>query len=729
MSRSTLLCGVSAAAVMLSLAFSSAAAQEALPAIDIGGAQVGAGTSTPVPSTSAGGDNPGGRMTGYNAVNASSAMKMDTPILQTPVAVQVVSRQTMDDQQAISVADSVLTNVSSVSLNPTGLYDNFNIRGFTTNYNTYRNGLIEHYVTNLDTSNLQSIEVLKGPAAMLYGRVEPGGLLDLVVKRPLETPYYSVQQQVGSYGLTRTVVDATGPLTADHTWLYRISGDYLHSESFVDYVNSETGFVAPTITYHPNEQFRLNSDAEFQNTKQVDLYQQIPAYGNRPAPLPITRYLQDPSVTSKFPDTEIRELIGYDWTYNIDSNWSITNRFAYEHAYFDFNTTYFSTPNYLTGNANRTLYMNPSYLGTIATNLDIKGKFDTGLLSHSTLVGVDFYTQNRDQYNGFIGSTPFLSPVNIYAPVPGPGVPFQPRVNSLGYDREYWKGVYFQDMISAFDDRVHLLLGGRYDWADVTNAYGSSSWVQTVFNAVKVHDEGFSPRVGLLVQPLPWVSFYGNYTQSLGANNGVTLNNQPLPPQRGTQWEGGVKAELFDKRLTATFAYYDITKTNIPTPDLANPQLSDVVGKAESKGVEVDLTGRVTENWSVIANYSHDYAIITQDNSGNVGHRLPSVPANAGNIWVKWDGTTGALKGWSAGAGVSIVGEMQGDNANDFQLPRYALLNAMVAYRFKFQGMNVTAQVNAKNLTDANYFSAAFNRSTITTGTPRTIIGSLRFEF
>ena len=143
---------------------------------------------------------PGDRHTGYNAESAASALKMDTPLLKTPVAVQVVTRQTMDDQQAISVGDAIITNASGVQ--PAASFvEAYKVRGFSNNANSYKNGLMEYRMRNLDTANLQSIEVLKGPAAILYGRVEPGGIIDLVVKRPSATPYYSVQQQNGSFGM------------------------------------------------------------------------------------------------------------------------------------------------------------------------------------------------------------------------------------------------------------------------------------------------------------------------------------------------------------------------------------------------------------------------------------------------------------------------------------------------------------------------------------------------
>ncbi len=296
-----------------------------LPAVDVVGAEGEA------PGNSVNGAGLGGRFTGYTVdiESPAAATKSDIPILQTPGSIQVMPRQLMDDQQAISVTDALVGNVSSVEPSSDAFYEGFTIRGFD-NASIFRNDLHIPNVVHLETANLQSIEVLKGPAAMLFGRLEPGGIVNLVVKRPLETPYYSIQEQAGSWGLTRTTVDATGPLSEDKTWLYRINLDFTHADSFRNFVTTQDAFVAPTITYHPIEQFRLNLDLEYQNRIFVaDADNAIPAVGYRPANIPISRYLQDPAVTAVNPSRLQRGLIGYDWTFDINKDWSITNRLAY----------------------------------------------------------------------------------------------------------------------------------------------------------------------------------------------------------------------------------------------------------------------------------------------------------------------------------------------------------------------------------------------------------------
>lgn len=246
------------------------------------------------------------------------------------------------------------------------------------------------------------------------------------------------------------------------------------------------------------------------------------------------------------------------------------------------------------------------------------------------------------------------------------------------------------------------------------------------------HDSAFSPRLGLLYQPMPWLSLYGNYVESFGTNNGVSATGEAFDPQKAKQYEAGVKSELLDGRLTTTIALFEITKTNILTRDPANPTFSIPIGEARSRGVEMDVTGRIDRNWSVIGNLTYDQAEITKDNNGNQGKILPGVPLHSGSLWVKYD-TGSAVKGFSFGAGVFLRDQRQGDTKNTFQLPGYGRVDALLAYRFKGFGAKLsTAQLNVQNLFDKTYFDhGGSNGSRLNSyyGEPRTIMGSLRLEY
>lgn len=729
--------GVSAGA--LSIFTTAAIAQEALPTIDIDAASAPRQSSTRGRS-----EESGGRLTGYapDLGAPATAGKDKIPLLRSPVAVQIVPRQVLDDQQAISVQDAIVGNVSSVFPNPNPYYDGFTIRGLP-RAGIFRNNLKLFNISHLQTANLQSIEVLKGPAAMLFGRLEPGGVVNLVTKRPLETPYFSFLEQAGSWGRTRTSIDATGPLTEDKDWLYRLNLSFDRRDSFRDYVFNQDAFIAPTISWRPNEQFRLNIDFEYQNTLFVaDSDSVLPAIGKRPANIPISRYLQQPDFTRNHPNRLERTLAGYDWTYDISQDWSVTNRFQYSNIQWAQKISGFYVTDEATGDAGQWLWDINSVDYGLSTNLDVHGKVDTGPFRHELLFGADYFDESTPG-QGVSADLPGMT--NIYAPVYTVGY-VKPANNFYGPFRQSWKGVYGQDMISFLDDRVHLLLGGRHDWATYGHGFSPTSYAEaagpydpTTGNGYRsAADEAWSPRVGLVVQPQSFVSLYANYTRSFGATNGIAApGSAPLPPERGLQWEGGVKAELLDKRLNVTLAYYDITKSGT-VQSIPGTAFSEPVGTVESSGVELDVAGRVDDQWSLIGNYAYDDARIIADASGprasggRIGNRLMNVPRHSGSLWLKYE-AEGQFAGLALAGGVVAVGERQGNNQNDFQLPAYARVDAMISYRLPTElapwARKVTLQFNIRNLNGVTYYTNASNRDAIFPGEPRSFLASLRVEF
>jgi iron complex outermembrane receptor protein len=696
----------------------------------------------------------GDRLTGYSAKDATSATKLDTPILETPLATQIVTRETLDDRQTITLMDAVSDNVSSVS-HTVQFYDDFTIRGFNVGQSIYRDGLIIQDVTGLETANVQSVEVLKGPAAVLYGRLEPGGIVSINTKRPLMDSYYSLEEEAGSFGETRTTLDATGPLTQDHKLAYRVGLAYNQADSFRDFVSSQNIFVAPAISYQPFERFHLNIGGEYQNLNFLDDESGIPAIGNRPAKIPISRYLGEPSTRH---NGQNRGLFAYDWTLGLSKDWSLVNRLSYNDVTYSQLAAIVATFNEVTGDMTRSVWSPADFFRrTLATNLELTGRFSTGQFHHYVLVGFDFrrYAEEGYQYNGYT-----VGPINIYDPVYN-GITASGPITNCCYstDHEGWEGLYFQDMISFAHDKLHLLLGGREDWAYIGYGNGNSSLQQangsydpsTGFGFVKSHDTAFSPRLGLVYQPKPWLSLYGNYTKSFGATNALPYPGQPLfPPETGTQYEGGVKTEFFHKRVSASTAFFNITKTNVLTL-LPGGIFAVPLGEVRSRGVELDVTGQLNRNWSVVGTYDHDDALVVK--GANVssfslaapGNRLESVPANAGNVWLKYDFLR-RLNGLSLGAGLAAVGQRQGDNANDFQLPGYARFDGMIGYHFTPEFLprarNLTLQVNVRNLFDKTYYESSTGFGTyspdpainsritlITPGAPRNFLVAMRVEF
>ncbi|MDD1619975.1 MAG: TonB-dependent receptor [Methylococcaceae bacterium] len=690
----------------------------------------------------------------YSRTNAITATKTDTPIMETPMSIQVVPRAVMSDQKTTTIKDA-LENVSSIRPQSSlGLSNGYIVRGFR-NGRIYRNGLVANGLgigegTQFDSANLERVEVLKGPAAVLFGRIEPGGLINLVTKKPRDEAYYSVEQRFGSYDFFRTEWDATGLITGDKSLSYRFSGAYQNNKSFRDFNFNDRVLVNPSVTWRPSDATEISLDLEaLHEDYQVD--RGLFAIGNRPAPIPVGRSFIDPNDPV---DTNSKVNLGFNLTHAFNENWTLRNRFLASFIY-DKNTSVkpangftveqFFDPSSGNRTYSRNILSQTSNNETYTTNLDLTGKFNLWGVSHQTLIGVDYLRAvgSYEFFGNYQDPVPGLD-IDIYNPVYGIDPSFYATALATPSDgganhylfRDDWYGAYFQDHITLWD-KVHILGGGRYDWARTGIGIGNSSSAAEAALPSR-RDEGFSPRVGLLYQPWTWASIYGNWTTSFGANNGVTTSGTTINPEIGEQFEAGVKTEFFDQRLSTTLAYYHLTKENLMTRDFSSPDpfASAAIGKARSQGIELDMTGRLTDELSIIGNYAYTDARITKDFSGLQGNRLNNVPEHSGSLWLKYDiQHYEPLNGLSFGLGVFAAGQRQGDNDNTFVLPGYARLDAFASYTYQLGKSRLVTQLNVRNLLDKTYYEStdpfqnAPPRVGIYPGAPLTAMGSIRLEF
>lgn len=695
---------------------------------------------------------------GYTAKHASTGTKTDTPLMETPVSVQVIPRAVMDDQKVTTVKDA-LENVSGVRAQPSlGGSTGFLIRGFHTR-NIYRNGLLTTAGSSLgdfDAANLESIEVVKGPA-QLYGRTEPGGLINLSTKRGLDSPYYSVEQSVGSYDFYRTQWDLGGPASEDGTWQYRFSGAYQDNESFRDFVTADRLLVNPSLTWRPAPGTDVTVDIEYQKKHALADFG-IPVIGNRPASIPISRNLGDPNTPIGYQETL---MAGTEINHKLNDNWAIHHRFLYTHA-DSVNTFVNPAPafnaalalNQTTGIMQRNIFQQRSEQEIYTTNLDLTGKLNIGDTQHDLLLGVDYYrAHNLYGSDGqWIASNPALA-IDIYNPGPSYGIPQSLFASTLLTSStatprndiyNQWYGLYLQDQITLWE-KLHLMAGGRYDWAETGRGRATSFAAATnaLWNSTPSlirKDQGFSPRLGILYELQNNLSVYGNWTTSFGANNAPAANGQTFDPQIGEQFEAGIKAQLFDSRLMGTLAFYQLTKDNILVNDLSTADPFDkIANKQRSQGIELDIAGQVTRNLSLIGSYAYTDARVLEDHalgSPTKGNRLSNVPKHSGSVSLKYDFSGQGSNGLSMGVGAFMAGKREVDLANTAQMPGYVRVDAFVAYSgWKIGNSKVTAQLNVRNLLDKEYYESTDPNSNVAPrlgvypGAPLTVLGSLRLEF
>jgi len=660
--------------------------------------------------------------TDYNRTNATTATKIDTPLMQTPMSVKVVPQQVLKDQQVVTL-DQALKNVSGI-VSGQGGDRQFYIRGFS-NLNYYRDGFpfINNWIHTEDLANVERVEVLKGPGSLLYGRAEPGGIINFVTKQPLDSPYYSLRQQFGSYDHYRTDVAATGPSTANNNLAYRVNLAYQTNNAVTEFMGGERVFIAPQLRWNISDKTVSNIKLEYSNIKQ-NAYNQLPlnTAGTQPALLSREQNLSDP--WSYTEDEYV--MLSLNTVHKFNPNWSLRHRFNASFGQETMRNIYGSGRVAANGDVARTYFVSNvtgnDYLNNFYNSVELTGKFDTGIFKHTTLMGGDYTRTNAIATMGFPAGT---FNTNVFNPVHLAQAPVINNYNTFGYSQP-WFGLYGQDQIEL-PYHVHLLAGVRYDNAETNN--DSKIGINGTTTHPTSSEDRVSPRGGLLWQPIPELSLYGSYTENFGASNGRDAQGNQLPAQTAQQWEVGTKTELWDGRFTGTLSYFDLTKQNLAVQ--VTPGVSRAVGEAESRGIELDLTGEILPGWQVIGGYAYTpFAKTLKDSvgAGTEGKRLYNTPVNNGNLWTTYEFQSQQLHGLKVGAGVQTVGIRQIGYTEATKAPGYATFNLMASKLWKVGKTHVTAQFNADNLLDKTYIGAVSTNGSLY-GAPRTFMGSIKIEY
>ena len=658
----------------------------------------------------------------YRVPNASTATRTDTPIRDIPASIQVVPRQVLEDRgvqretEALETISGVVESGDNIATFP-GAGD-ISIRGFSTNRGgNFRDGLrSDAYINFTPIGVIEQVEVLKGPASVLFGALEPGGVINYVTRKPLAEPYYKIGFEAGNYGFYQPSIDLSGPLTKDRSVLYRLIAAYQRGGEFKDFASAEEyiASITPSISFKLGDRTNLSLFYEYGRSVANSTLEPLLGDGSL-IPRNITGYYLGTSEIEN-------QRFGYTLNHKFNNNWQL--RHAFSTAFSSLNDTRVEYTSLL-DNRFLTDYFGFDFVQSIDKYLgliDVVGTFKTGKVSHQVVVGFDF--SREVGYFGFAGDFVDVPPLDISNPnyhVPLPEIPHAQFTNFETY-QSY--GFYFQDQIT-FSDNLKMLIGGRYDW--LSSATGPVDDDRNSQN-----DGAFSPRIGLVYQPSKTVSLYASYSQSFRPSIGRNPDNRPFEPTRGTQYEVGVKADFLDGKLSTTLAAYTLTKTNVlapdSDPDLAREGFQVQVGEQRSRGIELDITGEILPGWNIVVAYALTDAEVTKDNAipTTVGNRLRNVPLHQASLWTKYTIQKGTLKGLGFGLGLFYVGERQGDLDNSFQVGDYLRTDAAIYYRRgKFN-----AAINVRNLFNIDYVSSVnFGSLYINRGNPLTIIGSISWEF
>lgn len=660
---------------------------------------------------------------GYIVPEISPTTRTDTPILETPTSIQVVPKQVLEDQQ-VTRLDEALSNVSGVTLGGTfgGTTLDFNVRGFDAP--TLRDGFREFGTftgANPALGNVERVEVLKGPASILYGELQPGGIINIVTEQPLDQPTYELGLELGNRGFVQPQIDLTGPLTANGDLLYRLNASYSREADFTDFdVDIERFFVAPVLSWQIGDRTNLTLKAEYANDSQP-LDNGLPAIGDGVADVPFSSIIGEPDDAT----TSALFRAGYSFEHQFNDQWEIRNAFEYSRRDllnvgaipFEFDEA--------TGIVTRFSGIQDIDTTNFSLQTSVSGEFATGPIEHKLLVGIDLNRTDDLQLASLDFSSPsfldIFDPVFGLAPSPENGLPtarnIETQTNRIG--------IFLQDQIKVLDNLI-LVAGVRYDTVDQSITNGPTDFNPAV-SKVDQNSDAVTPRFGIVYQPLEFLSLFASYSQSFTPNTETTSSGELLLPERGEGFEVGVKAALLKERLFATLSYFDISRSNVATPDPLDIFSSVATGVQNSRGIELDVTGEILPGWNVIASYAYIDAKVSEDNTIPEGNRLFNVPKHSGSVWSTYEIQSGDLQGLGFGLGLNFVGEREGDLANSFELDSYFLTNAAIFYHHD----NWRLALNFKNIFDIDYIVGSNNSRTFGSevGEPLTVIGSVTVKF
>ena len=660
-----------------------------------------------------------GEQDGYRVPDASTATRTDTPLRDIPQSIQVIPQQVIKDQQITRISDAV-RNVSGVTQQGgyAGSTDNYNIRGFTT-YDNLRNGFaVQDDFVN--PTNIERIEVLKGPASVLYGQFEPGGVVNYITKQPLSEPYYSAEFTAGSFSTYRPSIDISGPLNSDKTLLYRLNAAYENFGSFIDFNHQETFAIAPALTYKIDDATTLTLEYEYLKLDRV-FNDGLPAYPSV-FKAPISRFLGEPDDHFSKETNSVFLNVNHRFSKNIQfrSGFSATVNNSEESEF---------RPDSIDADGRtvrRRFAAGPGYYQNYSLQNDLISNFNTGSIQHQLLVGLEW---NKYIYGfDYLRSTASLTPsIDLFNPVYGASRPaeFDEAAERDRYDRNTI-AVYLQDQVTLLPN-LKLLVGGRYDFIHRKNRVQllDSLGRDPIDDATidRFYDDAFSPRVGIVYQPIEPISIYASYSRSFNPSSSQTADRTQLPAERGTQYEVGLKADLIKDRLSATFAAYDITKENVATTDPNNRDFSIAAGEVKSRGLEFDVSGQILPGWNVIGSLFHNDAFVSRDNSLPVGDSLVNAAGIGGSLWTSYEIQNGDWKGLGFGGGVFYTGDREAELPNTFKIPSYVRADATIFYKRD----NWRVGLNFKNLFDTQYYDS--QGYYLRPGAPLTVLGTFSVQF
>mgnify|MGYP003108517958 FL=1 len=588
----------------------------------------------------------------------------------------------------------------------------FLVRGFSTQ-EFYRNGFAVNrgYPNMPDANTLERIEVLRGPASMLYGRGDPGGTFNIVSKQPQAERRTILGSQVNTDGLRRGTLDTTGALDESAAFTYRLNLVAEGSDSFRDHVESERYNIAPVLRWQFSDDTALILEGDYLHNRHP-MDRGLTRYPNQAGDLSRDRFLGEESagkLTNQNATTQLR------LEHQLDSQWMLRGGIQYLDGSLDGGAV---ENNGLAADG-RTVGRNYSERwlnwNDLAVQANLEGHFDAAGLAHTLLLGVEFDDFNYDSQIDRSGGATSDFPIDLYDPVYGQPLPALTRTTT--YDDENLKSYAFflQDQI-ALTERLTAQVGARlerFEQRYENKLTPAGSWDQA-HNAV-------SPRFGLIYDLTEELAVYANTSRSFKPNRGADRSSQAFDPEEGITHEVGIKYELPEHDLSVTAALFHITKENVLTSDPVDSNYQIAAGEARSRGFDISVAGNITPQWRVIGGYAYVDAEVTESSSASMpaGTRLANVPRHSFNLLDTYEFAEGPLAGLGVGMGIKYVGDRKGGaTSTAFDMDAYTTVDLLAYYPLTER---VRLNLNLNNLFDEEYEERAWGNIWAYPGAPRTL--------
>lgn len=653
-----------------------------------------------------------GPVQGYRATRSASATRTDTSIHETPQSISVVAKDAVEDLGATRLQDA-LDYAGGVgranNFGGQGL-TTFTVRGFTTG-EFYRNGfpINRGYPNMPDANTIERLEVLRGPATMLYGRGDPGGTFNVVSKQPLPERTVTLGSQLNDQGMRRGTLDASGPLDEDGRLAYRLNVVGEGGDTFRDHVDTERYGVTPVLSWQVSDATRLIFEGDFMRNN-APLDRGVTRYAKQIGSASRDSFFGEKDVGKLHNDNNMAQLrfehlLNDDWTLGGGVQWLDGS---------------------LKGNAveangiaadGRTLGRNFNYRklewSDRDAQLNLTGHFDTAGLQHTLFTGIEYedydYQSIIQRSSGAVGAYP----IDLFDPLYGQPRPALTRTPT--HDKENLKtyAAFVQDQV-ALTDKLKVLAGARFERFEhdyETYVPGGKSW--------QASDNAVTPRIGVSYDLTETLALYADTARSFKPNTGASRLGGGFAPEKGKSYEMGLKWEALDQQLSVDAAIYQIEKRNVLTTDPVDSTFSVAAGEVRSRGFDVNVAGNLTPEWRVIGGYAYVDAEVTKDNVLRSGTRLLNIPKNSFSLLNMYEFQDGMLKGLGLGSGLRYVDERAGQTANTgFSMGSYTVVDLLGFYKVNDK---VRLNLDLKNLFDRDYEEGAFGNVYAYPGAPRTL--------